>query len=139
MTKVCRILVVDDEPDITEMYQMLLEMHGYLVSTANNGVEALDRVSEAEPDLILSDCMMPKMDGIEFIRRARQIPELASIPIILMSGHHSGMTSATDSIRFFCKSRFYSPKYFFRSTRYWKNIRVEIAHLFCRHSHQNKV
>ena len=86
MTKVCRILVVDDEPDITETYQMLLEMHGYLVSTANNGVEALDRVTETEPDLILSDCMMPKMDGIEFIRRARLIPELASIPIILMSG-----------------------------------------------------
>ena len=85
MTKVCRILVVDDEPDITETYQMLLEMHGYLVSTANNGIEALDRVTEAGPDLILSDCMMPKMDGIEFIRRARLIPELHFIPIILMS------------------------------------------------------
>ena len=86
VTEIRRILVVDDEPDITEMYQMLFEMHGYLVSTANNGVEALDRVTEAEPDLILSDCMMPKMDGIEFIRQARLIPELASIPIILMSG-----------------------------------------------------
>lgn len=84
--KVPRILVVDDEPDITETYQILFEMHGYLVFTANNGVEALDRVTKAGPDLILSDCMMPKMDGIEFIRRARQIPELASIPIILMSG-----------------------------------------------------
>lgn len=86
MTEIRRILVVDDEPDITETYQMLLEMHGYVVLTANNGVEALDRVSEAEPDLILSDCMMPKMCGIEFIRQARLIPELALIPIILMSG-----------------------------------------------------
>lgn len=86
VTEIRRILVVDDEPDITETYQILLEMHGYMVLTANNGVEALDRVTEAQPDLILSDCMMPKMDGIEFIRQARLIPELASIPIILMSG-----------------------------------------------------
>lgn len=86
VTEIRRILVVDDEPDITETYQMLLEMHGYMVSTAKNGLEALDRVNETEPDLILSDCMMPKMCGIEFIRQARLIPELASIPIILMSG-----------------------------------------------------
>ena len=81
-----RILVIDYKPDITETYQMLLEMHGYMVLTANHGLEALHRENKAEPDLILSDCVMPKMCGIKFIRQARLIPELASISIILMSG-----------------------------------------------------
>ena len=86
MTEMRRILVVDDEPDITDTYKLLFELHGYLVMTAGNGVEALDAVKDMEPDIILSDCMMPKMDGVEFIRRARRIPALASIPVILMSG-----------------------------------------------------
>ncbi len=80
------ILVVDDEVDITETYKMLLEHYGYAVVTANNGLDALGVIAETPPDLILSDCMMPVMDGVELSNRVRAIPALAKVPIVLMSG-----------------------------------------------------
>ena len=80
------ILVVDDEFDITETYKMLLEFYDYSVFTANNAVEALAIAKENPFDLILSDCMMPIMDGIEFSRKVRYISGLEEVPIILMSG-----------------------------------------------------
>ena len=80
------ILVVDDEFDITETYKMLLEFYDYSVSTANNAVEALAIAEEKPFDLILSDCMMPMMDGLEFSRKVRFISGFEEVPIILMSG-----------------------------------------------------
>lgn len=80
------ILVVDDEPDITETYAMFLELHGYEVLTANNPVDALQIMSTRMPDLIISDCMMPHMDGVEFSVRVKGNPDSRAIPIILMSG-----------------------------------------------------
>lgn len=80
------ILVVDDEPDITETYAMFLEVYGYDVVTANDPVEALALMSTRLPDLIISDCMMPYMDGIEFSVRVKANPASQPIPIILMSG-----------------------------------------------------
>ena len=86
MKKKVLILVVDDEKDITEIYKILLELQGYEVAVANNGLDGLNVVANRPPDLILSDCMMPLMDGVEFARRVRLIPGLQAIPIILMSG-----------------------------------------------------
>ena len=60
-----KILLVDDEPDIIEIIQYHLEKEGYLVKTANNGVECLSVAKYFVPDLILLDVMMPEMDGIE--------------------------------------------------------------------------
>lgn len=86
MNKKSLILVVDDEPDITETYALYLEFSGYEVLTADNPVEAMGIMSTRMPDLIISDCMMPHMDGVEFSARVRNNPESAAIPIILMSG-----------------------------------------------------
>ena len=80
------ILVVDDEPDITETYAIYLEFSGYDVLTANNPIDALRIMSTRMPDLIISDCMMPNMDGVEFSVRVRDNPAANAIPIILMSG-----------------------------------------------------
>jgi len=80
------ILVVDDEVDITETYKLLLEFYEYSVSTANNAIEALAIATDNPPDLIVSDCMMPMMDGVEFSKKVRLISGLEEIPIILMSG-----------------------------------------------------
>ena len=80
------ILVVDDEPDITETYAMFLELYGYEVVTANDPIEALALMSTRLPHLIISDCMMPHMDGIEFSVRVKADPQSQPIPIILMSG-----------------------------------------------------
>lgn len=78
--------MVDDEPDITAIYSIYLDLHGYEVITADNPVQALEVMSNRVPDLIISDCMMPYMDGVEFSARVKANPVTRRIPIILMSG-----------------------------------------------------
>lgn len=80
------LLVVDDEVDITETYAMFFELHGFVVVTANDALQALALLEQCTPDLILSDCMMPYMDGVEMSRRVRARAATAATPIILMSG-----------------------------------------------------
>jgi len=80
------ILIVDDEVDISLTFSMLLELHGYRTATAANGRQALDAARLQVPDLVLSDCMMPVMDGIELARQLRADACTAAVPIILMSG-----------------------------------------------------
>jgi CheY-like chemotaxis protein len=86
MNRLPRILVVDDEQDITDTYKLLFELHGFEAVTAGNGAEALALVARMPPDLVLTDCRMPTMDGLELARRLRAIPSLAMVPVILMSG-----------------------------------------------------
>lgn len=86
MEKKPLILVVDDEVDITETYALFLDLHGYEVVTANNAVQGLEVLALRVPDLIVSDCMMPHMDGVEFSRRVKAGANTDHIPIILMSG-----------------------------------------------------
>lgn len=80
------LLIVDDEVDITDTYALFFELQGYEVLTANDALQALALLAERTPALIVSDCMMPYMDGVEFSRRARAMPATAHTPIILMSG-----------------------------------------------------
>ncbi len=80
-----RILVVDDNPDNVEIIEARLASRGYLIDSANNGEEALRRVRENPPHLILLDVMMPVMDGFEVSRRVKRDPALPYIPIILVT------------------------------------------------------
>jgi adenylate cyclase len=80
-----RIVVVDDVPDNLDILQMRLESQGYEVVTAGNGVEALEKVCELLPDLVLLDIMMPKMDGIEAVKRLKSDSSLPFIPVILVT------------------------------------------------------
>ena len=80
------ILVVDDEVDITETYAMYLDFEGFEVVTANNAVQALEILASRVPDLIISDCMMPHMDGVELSRQVKARESTRHTPIILMSG-----------------------------------------------------
>lgn len=86
MDKKPLILVVDDEVDITETYALYLGLHGFEVITADNAVQALAIIATRVPDLIISDCMMPYMDGIEFSKRVKANPATCNTPVILMSG-----------------------------------------------------
>ena len=80
------ILVVEDDPDITESLCDVLRSEGYAVATASNGKEGLDRLREIDrPSLILLDLMMPVMSGGEFLAALRQIDALASIPVVIVS------------------------------------------------------
>ena len=80
------ILVVDDEADVVEFITTLLEDSGYQTRSANNGTEAMDRVREQRPDLILLDLQMPEETGTGFYRKLRDKKDLKDIPIIVVSG-----------------------------------------------------
>jgi adenylate cyclase len=79
------ILAVDDLPDNLEILQVRLEAQGYQVVTAADGEEALARIRETRPDLVLLDIMMPKLDGIAVVKAIRADPELRGLPIILVT------------------------------------------------------
>ena len=84
------ILVVDDVPDNVEILEMRLASQGYEVATAGDGVEALEKVRELLPDLVLLDVMMPRMDGIEAVRRLKADAGLPFIPVILVTAKTDG-------------------------------------------------
>src|SRR5574338_333397 len=79
------ILLVEDEACTADMLQFLLELEGYTVRTASNGTEALKVLQESEPSVVLSDVMMPFMDGLELTRRLQGNPQFQRIPIVLMT------------------------------------------------------
>lgn len=76
------VLVVDDEKRMVEFIRMNLELEGYRVSTAHNGLEALQRLRDDLPDLVLLDVMMPQMDGFEALQRIR---EVSAVPVIMVT------------------------------------------------------
>jgi two-component system alkaline phosphatase synthesis response regulator PhoP/two-component system response regulator VicR len=80
-----RILAVDDEPNIVRLIQVNLERQGYQVETANNGRQALEKVRANRPDLLVSDVMMPEMDGFELLKNVRADASLSDLPIIMLT------------------------------------------------------
>jgi class 3 adenylate cyclase/AmiR/NasT family two-component response regulator len=88
------ILVVDDVPDNVEILEMRLESLGYQVATAGDGIAALDKTREQLPDLVLLDIMMPRLDGIETVKRLKADPSLPFIPVILVTAK----TDASDVV-----------------------------------------
>jgi class 3 adenylate cyclase len=88
------ILVVDDVPDNVEILETRLESLGYQVATAGDGIAALEKIRELRPDLVLLDIMMPKLDGIESVKRLKADPSLPFIPVILVTAK----TDASDVV-----------------------------------------
>ena len=80
-----RILLVDDEESIQLLYREEFEEEGYIVDSARDGVEALEKFKENPPDLVLLDINMPGMNGIEILRQMKELR--ASLPIILNSAY----------------------------------------------------
>ncbi len=80
-----KILVVDDEPSIVRLMEFILARQGHEMLVAVNGEEALEKVRAAQPDLVLLDIMMPRIDGYEVARALRADPETARMPIIMLS------------------------------------------------------
>jgi adenylate cyclase len=80
-----KILIVDDEPFNLDLLEQELEEQNYTIERANDGAEALDKVPVFQPDLILLDYMMPKMNGLEVLRRLREDALYKSIPVILLT------------------------------------------------------
>jgi len=96
------VLVVDDEDDILDLLQYNLEQENFQVVLARDGIEALHKAEEVQPDLIILDIMMPKMDGLAVCRRLRAHAHLRHIPIMMLTArsgeedHIEGLDTGAD-------------------------------------------
>lgn len=83
MTK--RILVIDDEPELVKAIQIRLEIAGYETLVAHDGMEGLDKARKENPDLILLDLMLPKMDGYKVCALLKRDKNYSKIPVIMLT------------------------------------------------------
>jgi DNA-binding response OmpR family regulator len=79
------VLLTDDDPMIIRMYQRKLEHDGFKVNLAFNGEECLEAVKKEKPDIILLDVMMPKMNGIEALKKLKADADAKNIPVIILT------------------------------------------------------
>lgn len=77
--------MVEDEPALQKVLAMRLGMEGFEVETASDGQEALEKIRRSAPDLVLTDLMMPVMDGTELTRTIKSDPELRGIPVMILT------------------------------------------------------
>jgi two-component system, OmpR family, alkaline phosphatase synthesis response regulator PhoP len=97
-----KILIIDDEPDILEFLSYNFRKQGYEVRIANDGTEGIQKALEVLPEIIISDILMPNMDGIEMCKQIRKIPEFKSTPFIFLTAVNDdykvlyAMTSGAD-------------------------------------------
>jgi CheY-like chemotaxis protein len=85
MTRPHRVLLVEDDRFLRKAAEAVLQRAGLIVTTAEDGIAALRAVSEARPDLVLLDMIMPRMHGAEVLRILKSDPETAGIPVIVLS------------------------------------------------------
>jgi CheY-like chemotaxis protein len=83
-----KVLVVEDEPDMTMVITHFLQYAGYEVLTAANGKEGIEKAASEKPDLILSDTQMPVMNGWEMLEELRKQPMSKHIPVIMVTGRY---------------------------------------------------
>jgi chemosensory pili system protein ChpA (sensor histidine kinase/response regulator) len=84
-TRAPLVMVVDDSLTVRRVTQRLLVREGYRVVTAKDGLDALERLSEERPAVLLSDIEMPRMDGFDLVRNVRADPKLASLPVVMIT------------------------------------------------------
>lgn len=89
-----KILVVDDDPDMREALQMMLESGGYTVVMAEDGQQCLAKLKEEQPDLLILDLLMPRMDGFEVCKALKdpRYAKYARVPIIILSSVQEGVS-----------------------------------------------
>jgi CheY-like chemotaxis protein len=93
-----KILIVEDNLESSDLLLRWLRMEGYEIVCARDGQEGFDLALAVKPDLILTDLSMPNLDGVKMIRMLRKAPQLASVPVVVLTAGYSGLVSqATDS------------------------------------------
>jgi DNA-binding response OmpR family regulator len=80
-----RILIIEDDEILVEMYEAKFKMEGFEVEKAMNGKEGLEILKKEKPDLILLDILMPEMNGFEFLKNIKKEPSYHSVPVILLT------------------------------------------------------
>ncbi|MDD5477672.1 MAG: response regulator [Candidatus Omnitrophica bacterium] len=88
--KKIKILVVDDEDCIKNCIVGLLQRRGFISEGASNGKEALEKIGQDKPNIIILDIVMPVLDGLEVCKQLKENPDTQDIPIIILSSHEPG-------------------------------------------------
>jgi DNA-binding response OmpR family regulator len=81
-----RVLIVDDDEKILDLLVELVSLEGYEVASARNGAEALEHVHTFDPDVVVSDVVMPVIGGLELCRKLKEDEQTAYVPVLLISG-----------------------------------------------------
>lgn len=101
------ILLVDDEPGLRDLLRAMLQLGGFEVIEAEDGLDALDKLEMFVPDVMILDVMMPNMDGVTLCKQLRSSSQFATLPIIMLSGKtqfqavQEGLAAGAD--RYLCK------------------------------------
>jgi CheY-like chemotaxis protein len=82
-----RVLFIEDDPTVAQMYKLKLELDGYQVTMAKDGEEGLDLATQARPDIIFLDIRLPKMDGFAVLERLRGNEQTRHIPVVILSNY----------------------------------------------------
>lgn len=82
-----KILIVEDEKALSDAYALVLKNEGHHIDTAHNGEEAIDKFKKDKPELVLLDLRMPKMDGIEFLKKIDPVNKNSSVQVIVFSNY----------------------------------------------------
>lgn len=108
-----KILIIEDDPLMSRMYQKIFIFEKYEVEMAGDGVEGLDKARASKPTLILLDVMMPKMNGLETLSKLKADPETKSIPVVMLTnlaGQQDAETAMSKgAVKYIIKSE-YEPK-----------------------------
>ena len=99
-----RILVIDDEPDVVTYLTTLFGDHGYATDSASNGNEGMAKMLECRPDLVTLDISMPEKSGIRLYRDMKENPDLADIPVLVITAV-TGYGGSSETFEAFLSSR----------------------------------
>ena len=94
-----RLLIVDDSPVARRLLQEAFESQDYDVTTANDGAEGLEKVRQHCPDVIVTDSVMPNIDGYAFLRRLRENPETRLIPVVMLTASECSEGQGTEDVQ----------------------------------------
>jgi CheY-like chemotaxis protein len=103
------ILIVDDDRSVTETFARALELEGYAVATALNPRRGLELAEHIHPDAIILDMRMPLINGIQFLRAVRARPELAQVPVAIVTGDYFLTETLQDELRTLRASVLFKP------------------------------
>lgn len=95
---VVTILLVEDDASVRELLKVLLEVEGYEIIEARDGLEGLEKAGGMKPDLMILDLMMPEIDGERVLNQLRSQPATSELPVIVVSGRYEALERCRDLI-----------------------------------------
>jgi len=87
-----RVLIIDDSPSVLRLLQFVFESEHYEVVTATDGAEGLQKIGEQLPDVVITDSIMPVMDGFAFLQKLKERPATSHIPVIMLTSEDPDST-----------------------------------------------